>query len=118
VISSSLKHPHRWWGQSSLLLLSTAVLSGGLGGRSVIMNARLRLSQRIKHSGAIPVLPLYTLMLWTEKALSFALIFRNSDHNVLNDLMNGKNRLQPNSWHYPGICQKARDLEKPQNISG
>jgi hypothetical protein len=30
-------------------------------------------------------------MPWTRKALPFTLFFRNSDHTVLNDLMNGKN---------------------------
>jgi hypothetical protein len=104
LISSSLKRPHRCWGQCSLFMLNTAVLSGGLGGRSVIMTVHLRLSQRVRHSGAIPVLPLYTFMPWMEKALSFDLIFKNSDHTVLNGLMTGKNRLQPNlalSWHLP-----------------
>jgi hypothetical protein len=79
------------------------------------VTVHLRLSQRVRQSGAIPVLPYtsYAFMPWMEKALSFAIIFNNSDCTVLNDLMIGKNRLQPNSWHYTGICQKARDSEKP-----
>ena len=115
VIFCSLKRPHRCWGPSRLLLFSTAVLYGGLSGRSVIMTAHLRLSQRLRPSGAIPVLPLYTFMPWTRIALTFIFSFQELGSNCAEWFdewkVRGRKISQPNSRHYLAFARRPGTQE-------
>ena len=65
---SSPKHRYRLWGHPASYSMGTAVMFWAKSGRGVKLTIHLHLLQRIRVSGAIPVLSLYVFMAWTRKA--------------------------------------------------
>jgi hypothetical protein len=51
--------------------MGTRVLSQGLSDRSVIIDIDLLLASRLRMSGIMPLLALYTLMSWTGAVLTY-----------------------------------------------
>ena len=71
VSSSSRGRPGRLWGPLSLLLNGYRILFLGQSGRCMKFAKRLHLLPRLRTSGALPLLPLRTFMVWKGTYLPF-----------------------------------------------
>jgi len=61
------KRPERLWGPTSLLFNEyRGYFPGGQSGRRVTLTIHLQLFPRLRMSGAVPLLPLYALIMWEE----------------------------------------------------
>jgi len=64
-VLSSPKLPDRLWDSPSLLVNGYGFISPRQNGRGLKMTIQLRLVPRLRMSGDMPLLPTYTVMVWT-----------------------------------------------------